>query len=256
MPHLRFQWFGFFAILSIASGVIHGCAYRGPVDNPVASSVTWFSYVGAEDIKAACGPGSPNAFRFVYNGLYRRHVRTYDIVLGPGGRDATLRATAREPADLSRGLTLSSPFRPWQGKSAETPLQPNDLVKLRETLDRDGFFSPGPQGLRLPSDEFYWVAAACVNGRFLVNAWRYPSNRFARLTLPAFLLGHDRTRVEFYAPRPEDDRPPGYRGAPEDDDIRLQIPFEFRLDGHRLYGAGALFGGPIPHQNLALRSPL
>ena len=231
-----------FLMSTIVLVSVQACAYRGPVDNPVAGSLTWFSYVGAEDIRDTCARGAPDRYRFVYNGLYRHHVRTYDVVATGAGGPATLRARAREPANLAQGITLSDPFGPWRGKTAGSPLTAQDLGRLRQLLEKDGFFEPGPRGLRLPSEEFYWVASACVGGRFVVNAWRYPSDRFARLGFPRFLLERDRTGVDFYRARPEDERPDGYRGAPGDDDIRLRIPFEFRLDGDRLMGGRGLFG--------------
>jgi len=48
-------------------------------------SLNWFSYVAAEDIRAACRPGGRNRLRLVYNALWEEQVRAYEVFLQPDG---------------------------------------------------------------------------------------------------------------------------------------------------------------------------
>ena len=48
-------------------------------DQPVIRKFTWFSYIGADDIREKCKYSSNPQYRFVYNGVYNEQVRTYDI---------------------------------------------------------------------------------------------------------------------------------------------------------------------------------
>ena len=51
--------FGHLALLTALAVTLAACASRGPVDNAVVRSLTWFNYAAGTDIKAACGPGFP-----------------------------------------------------------------------------------------------------------------------------------------------------------------------------------------------------
>src|SRR4051812_2306638 len=53
------------------------------VDQQIVRSLNWFSYVAAEDIRAACQHGGRSRLRLIYNALWEEQVRSYEIFLQP-----------------------------------------------------------------------------------------------------------------------------------------------------------------------------
>tara|TARA_R110002072_G_scaffold4504_7_gene31313 strand:+ start:1199 stop:1900 length:702 start_codon:yes stop_codon:yes gene_type:complete len=216
------------------------CEYTGPAGDPVSRNLSWFDYVGAEGLRDACAPGASTRLRFVYNGIYDKQIRTYDIFALPGGRGATMSAWARGTGDLTQGVGLSNILSPWQGKRVESVLDPQTTADLLKALDADRFRTFKPVGLRLPSNEFYWIVTGCLDGRFHANAWMYPSDRFKGLRFPAVLVANDRTGVDFRKAVPvnqRDDDPTRHQGNnnPADE------VFEIQLGPNRIVGARGLF---------------
>jgi hypothetical protein len=182
-------------------GVLAGCAYEGAIDQPVTIKATWFSYLNGDDIRSACTDGAPSWYRLVYNGNYYEQLRTYEVVTdGTGG--AYYKARVQTGAGLD--LTKFS-FDGLQGIAGwitvQTRLIPVDLAALERALEASDAFGPAPVGLRLASEQFYWVASLCRDGQFHFNAWLYPSARAAGLRFPQVLLGHDGTGISVNPPR-------------------------------------------------------
>ena len=185
----------------LALGVLAGCAYEGAIDQPVTIKATWFSYLNGDDIRSACTDGAPSWYRLVYNGNYDEQLRTYEVVTdGTGG--AYYKARVQTGAGLD--LTKFS-FDGLQGMAGWTTVQtrliPVDLAALERALEASDAFGPAPVGLRMASEQFYWVASLCRDGRFHFNAWLYPSARAAGLRFPQVLLGHDGTGIAVNPPR-------------------------------------------------------
>lgn len=219
---------------------IGGCQYAGPAGDPVTRNVGWFDYVGAEGLKAACGPGASTRLRFVYNGIYDQQIRSYDVHELPRGRGAAMSAWARGDGDLTKGIQFPNLLSPWQGKRVESVLSPQAMSDLRSALRRDRFESHKPVGMRLPSNEFYWVVTGCLDGRFHANAWMYPSDRFKNLGFPAILQANDRTGIDFREARPVNQRevdPTRHEGNRNPYDG----VFEIQLGANGIVGAKGLF---------------
>lgn len=230
------------AAVAAATLALAACTYRPGADNPVARSLTWFSYVGADDIRAACRPGAADRLRLIYNGVYDEQVLSYDVtaLAGPGvgtGTGAMVEMRERGPSDLTRGFALADPFAPWRARGRLVKIGADQAAELRRALLDSGLRRPAPGRLRLHSSEFYWLANACIDGRFTVNAWKYPSPGFAALGFPAVLLGHDPTGTEFNPPRAAN------QYVEETSDRGANLGFQFELHQNRLLGASAAFGG-------------
>ncbi len=199
-------------MLGLVMACLNGCTFHGRTD-AISQRFTWFSYLNGDDIRAACAPGSRARYRFVYNGVYVRQARTYDIAPGdsPTGTDPSyvLRARVLGPSDLSNvsidpAALIEDPLdilAPFAGHKAHTPLGSRDIDALDGALVASGFFQPPPTGLYLRSEDFFWVGVACISGRVLFNAWRYPSRGFDALTFPKLLFGWDTTGVPVNPPR-------------------------------------------------------
>ena len=185
----------------LALGVLAGCAYEGAIDQPVTIKATWFSYLNGDDIRSACTDGAPSWYRLVYNGNYDEQLRTYEVVAdGTGGAYYKARVQTGSGLDLTKFS-----FGDLQAMAGWTTVQirliPADLAALERALEASDAFGPAPAGLRLASEQFYWVANLCRDGRFHFNAWLYPSVRAAGLRFPQVLLGHDGTGIAVNPPR-------------------------------------------------------
>lgn len=224
-----------FAIIILAVGLA-ACTYRPGSDNPVERSLSWYSYAEATDLRDSCVPGAADRIRLIYNGRYDEQVRTYDINAADDG--AVVEIGVRGPSgDLARGVALRDLLGPWRAETRLVRITATEMAKLRRSLVDSGLTRPAPGRLRFNSDEFYWLASACLDGRFVVNGWKYPSPGFAQLGFPAVLLSHDPTGVPLNSPRPTKDSP--YANS----ERSAENVFQFVLDGNRLTTGGALFGG-------------
>lgn len=189
-------------LLGIAAfcGVLGGCAAPGgPVLNPVGRTLTWFSYVGGEDIRARCAPGGQDMLRFVYNGRYIEQVRTYDITADAVGPGAIFQARANGRSDVTT-IDLGDPLGAWRGAVYQHYISAQERDAVVQALQASGFDRPSPRGLFLRSDAFYWAVSACRNGVFHFYAWQQPGDDLSRLAFVAVLLGLDKTGTEFNAP--------------------------------------------------------
>lgn len=190
--------------------VAAGCTYRGGGDNPFVRKATWFSYLNGDDIRAACFPGAPPRYRFVYNGIYVRQVRTYDIVGGaaPGGRH-TMEARVIGPTDVSRIVIGTGGFSnavgdllaPGRGVIRRTVISDRDLDDLDTALLESGFFDQPPVGERLTAEDFWWSGVACIGGRIVFNVYKWPSAAFDTATFPGLLVSWDPIEIPVEQPR-------------------------------------------------------
>lgn len=187
-----------FAITAVAALGIAACTtYTGSVDNPVERSLTWFSFVAGDDIRAACTTDSPGHFRFVYNAVYERQIRVYELRLRTDG--ANLVARARNRAGNVANIQISNPLGPWELRRSDVGLTGVDTEAILDGLRRDVTAAPDSAGQRLRSNNFYWVVAACSAGEFRLHAFDQDRVDIAGLAFREPLLSHDKTGVEFLA---------------------------------------------------------
>ncbi|HYM31548.1 MAG TPA: hypothetical protein VEU47_09630 [Candidatus Cybelea sp.] len=195
MTRTRPVLFAFFGSL-----LLSGCmATGGPTFNPVGRTLTWFSYVGGDDIRVRCVPGSLDVWRFVYNGHYMEQIRSYDMTADQLGPGAILQVRAAGRSTVL-AMDLRDPFSVWRGQIDQRFLQANDRRKIVDALAASGFSGPAPEGLRLRSDAFYWAVSACQGGVFHFNAWQQPGTDLSRLAFIKTLLDVDRTGLPLNPP--------------------------------------------------------
>jgi len=176
------------------------CTYRGGTDTPVVRKLSWFSYLDGTDIRSTCASGILDRYRLVYNARYTEQIRSYELVAdAAGGAYLTARARNADPNMLD--LSFPDVQAPWRWRKSTAHLSPEAFAELRKRLLDSGFGAAPPVGLRLYSQEFYWVASGCVNGVYHFAAWTHPSPAFAKFAVPAFLFAHDDTGVAVNQPR-------------------------------------------------------
>lgn len=199
---------------TLAAAVLAGCAYHGSgqsnVDNPAYRKVAWFSYLDGYDIRQSCAPGSVDRFRLVYNGQYEDQIRAYEITgdrpAGDSGGDsggdkigAYYIARAMGQPNLLN-LTTNDLLAPWRWQKSEMPLDPAAFADFRDRLAASGWGQGAPEGKRLHSRDFYWVAAGCRDGQFHFDAWVDAQGDFPEIKFQDFLLARDKTGMAFRKP--------------------------------------------------------
>jgi hypothetical protein len=189
------------AFALVLAALVAGCTYSGSNFNPVLRKFTWLSYLGGDDIRRDCRPGGFDKYRLVYNAVWDEQVRAYDLVRSATGEGALLFTTVFAGGGLDIVQLLAPGFGPWGGTHTDRRLDERQYRDLVSALDRSGLRQPAPSGLRLYSVSTYWIAMGCVDGRFVFNAWNYPSDGFARLAFPAPLFAVDNTGVAVHPPR-------------------------------------------------------
>lgn len=177
--------------------VLSACAASGPISNPVASNLTWYSYAAGADLRAACTAAGPDTYRFIYNGIWQRQLRQYDMTVPAAGGPAELRAGARGRSGNVAAFSLNDPFGPWRLTTVATLVDDSRYRPLLAALAADTAASRPAAGQRLNSNEFYWLVAACRDGAFSLAAFNDRRAKHADLTFPEILLRLDTTGVPF-----------------------------------------------------------
>jgi len=186
------------ASIAVIATLLGGCAYdSGDESSPFARKVTWFSFVGADDIRAACHAGAPDRFRIIYNGVWSEQVRIYEIgANGPRRMDERVIGT---PGVDEFGI--HDLLAPWRGITGSVTLSDSEYATLLRDLGQSGAYRSPDSTLTLAGNDFYWVAASCHDGTFHLTAWRYPSEAFDHVTFGTWLVALDSTGVPFNPPR-------------------------------------------------------
>ncbi len=187
--------FALFLVVSILG--VAGCASRGNEVNPIERKFQWFSYLNGDDIRSQCKVGSPNQYRFVYNGVYTEQVRTYDLKGHELAHNVIGEANLRE-LYVNK---LSDLLKPWQGKKAKVILRDADIALLEKAMASDGLFKRGLEEKELSSDDFYWLVLSCREGEFNFNSFRWPAKGFDQLAFSSLLKIWDMTEIPFNPPR-------------------------------------------------------
>ena len=178
-----------FAIFASLLCLLTACAYDNPTllpDNPGVRKFTWFSYLAGDDIRAGCVPGSKSRYRFVYNAIYTEQVRSYDLLPSSEAGRYAVKVQVTDRANLSNiSLTFSTLdlFQPWRPTVSVLNISDNELKSLNSALKNSHYFSSDPPDINLDSIDFYWTVAACIDGAYRFNAYRWPSQRFEELAL-------------------------------------------------------------------------
>lgn len=222
--------------------VAGGCTYReGGIFNPITRKFQYFSYLGGDDIRSACVPGAPARYRLVYNGVYDEQVRAHELRRNAPGSGAVLETQVfGGGGNLAAGFNPLDPTGPWRGTSSTVQLDENTYLALIRAIEASGFGEPTPIGLTLPSWGFYWVVAACADGRFHFNAWLHPSARFDRIQFDKVLFRVDGSNVAVNPPRRLNAAEHRLASGAQRNDPTVST-FDVRVGENGLVGNAALF---------------
>lgn len=173
------------------------------VDVPIVRSLNWFSYVGGDDIRAACKPGGRNRLRLIYNALWAEQVRTYEIFLQPDGTAGMNIGVLADQGDVSNILASDGAdvLNPWRMKKGQRLLDAGETRELLGLLQASAAFGPPRDGLRLPDNDFWWTVASCRDGVWGFQAYHYPTDGFANVKFAEKLFILDNVKVAINRPR-------------------------------------------------------
>lgn len=188
-------------LLGVAALGLGACGtlttYRGLPANPVERSLTWFSYLAGDDIRAACQAGGPDHYRFVYNGIYQVQIRGYELT--PTADGAALTVRARGPSGLLNRFAFDTPFGPWELIHSRATLSNMQAAAIVDAYADAVAASPPSAGQQADSNAYYWLVAGCSAGKFALNLFRDPKVDINALEFPQRLLAHDDSGVAFRA---------------------------------------------------------
>ena len=185
------NYFPIFAVLGLGACT----TYQGEAANPIERSLTWFSFVAGDDIRADCRAGGADHYRFVYNVIYEVQIRAYELVPTPAGAELTVRARGR--SGLVNRFTFNNPFGPWDLVQSRAHLDNQTAAAIVGTYATAVETSPSSAGQLLDSNEYYWIVAGCSAGTFSLNAFVDPKVDVNALEFPKLLLAHDQSGVRF-----------------------------------------------------------
>lgn len=197
------------AIKSPVVGAVLGTAVllalAGPLraDNFLLRGFTWFGYLEGKELRDTCAPGAPDRLRFVYNAVYQEQVRVYEATRAGSGAPGSLTARVLTKLRLS-SFGLAEIFLGTRDPSSTVPVPADAFDHLVAATIADGYGDRVPDGLTLPSDGFYWIASGCLGGRWAIQGWVHPGERFEALRFPAILFAGDGTGVAINNPRAVD----------------------------------------------------
>lgn len=185
-------------LLTIAMFGVAACTtYTGEPANPIERSLTWFSYLAGDDIKAACRSGAPDRYRFVYNGIYQRQIRGYELTPTATGAELTVRA--RGISGQVDRFGFDHPFGPWEMVNGRAELDNATAAKIVDDFATAVATSPSAAGKNLDSNAYYWIVASCSGGVFSLHGFLYPDVDTNALAFAKLLLAHDDSGVPFRA---------------------------------------------------------
>jgi hypothetical protein len=213
----------------------------GGLSDPIRRKAQWHATAGGEDLREACAAGSPSRWRLVYNASWDEQARVYDLERLPAGEGARMVATVVQGAPRVLQAYLMQLRGQPTTRAAESRLSEPQLAALLRAIDDAGFARQPEDGMRLASWDFYWLASACVDGAWHLNAWRRGDPGFQRLVFDELLFALDQTGIEPNRPRAIDparraleagEQAGGGRGSRDE-------TFEFLVRGGRIWRPGA-----------------
>jgi len=193
-------------LLCVAAVVapLAACSNVERANDPVTGRLSWFALLEGRDIRAACVPGAPARYRFVYNGTYDNQTRVYDVVRTQTGATFKVSVTTGAATVVEYRGAAQNPWRPVRDYAA--PVDLDTYRALARALEADGFGQPPRSDIAFASWNYYWVVSACADGKYHLNGWlnATPDGKtvFHQLTFPAFLRQLDQTEIAFADPRP------------------------------------------------------
>ena len=180
------------AVLSVAAIGLAGCAYtqNSDISNPLVRKSAWFSYLNADDLRTACSAGDAEGrIRIIYNADYYDEVRVFELDPHAGNQRFDLTTRVFGPAQVKEiNVEINAPLGAFGGEHATDVIGRDDYIAITDALQQDGFGTQKDRdGIRLYSDDYYWVALGCSSGYVTLATWMSGVDDLRALQFPEVL---------------------------------------------------------------------
>lgn len=179
------------ACVTLATSLLAGCAFTqgSDISNPVTRKASWFSYLNADDLRVACSAGDAEGrIRIIYNADYYKEVRSFEIQPKTGFDQFDMVSRVFGPAEVSQiNVDVNAPLGVFGGQEATDTLDRDSYLRLTDALQADGFGYQDRDGLRLHSDDYYWIVIGCSSQNVTLAAWTSAKDDLRALGFPAVL---------------------------------------------------------------------
>ncbi|MBX2831637.1 MAG: hypothetical protein KTR23_10720 [Rhodospirillales bacterium] len=191
--------------MTLAAVGLAGCTFtqNSDVSNPVVRKSTWFSYLNADDLRVACSAGDAEGrIRIVYNADYYKEVRVFELTPQPGNQQFDMTSRVFGPAQVKQiNVEVNAPLGAFGGEVAENVIDRDSYLEITDALQKDGFGTQQQRdGIRLYSDDFYWVAIGCSSGYVTLGTWMSGVDDLQALKFPDVLT--EFSGIESDLPKP------------------------------------------------------
>ncbi|MDG4721280.1 MULTISPECIES: hypothetical protein [Thalassospira] len=181
-------------VVTLAAVGLAGCAFtqNSDISNPVVRKSAWFSYLNADDLRTACSAGDAEGrIRVIYNADYYDEVRVFELDPKSGNQQFDLTTRVFGPAQVKEiNVEISAPLGAFGGQAATDVIGYDDYIAVTDALQKDGFGTQtGRDGIRLYSDDYYWVALGCSSGYVTLGTWMSGVDDLRALDFPNVLTG-------------------------------------------------------------------
>lgn len=177
--------------VTLATSLLAGCAFTqtSDISNPLTRKASWFSYLNADDMRIACSAGEAEGqIRMIYNANYYKEVRSYEVRPIAGLDQFDMVSRVFGPAEVSQiNVDINAPLGAFGGQEATDTLNRASYLRLTDALQADGFGYQDREGLRLHSDDYYWVAIGCSSKNITLAAWTSAKDDLSALGFPPVL---------------------------------------------------------------------
>lgn len=142
--------------------------------SPVASSLTWTHFLGADDLRLTCDEDAPDRFRLIFHDRDPPQLRLFEILEDRENGGADMRARVLTPQDMAQ-TTANDDYSDWRGSLAGRRLSPLEFATLARRLDRAGTFDPPPLGQGRRPASVRMIAAGCRDGAWFHHVEEDPT---------------------------------------------------------------------------------
>lgn len=179
-------------VVALAAVGLAGCSFtqNSDISNPLVRKSAWFSYLNADDLRTACSAGEAEGrIRVIYNADYYKEVRVFELNPKSDNLQFDLITRVFGPAQVKEiNVEINAPLGAFGGEVATDLISYDDYIAVTDALQKDGFGTQtGRDGIRLYSDDFYWVALGCSSGYVTLGTWMSGVDDLPALGFPAVL---------------------------------------------------------------------
>ncbi len=179
-------------IMTFAAVLLAGCSFtqNNDIGNPLVRKSAWFSYLNADDLRTACSAGDAEGrIRIIYNADYYKEVHVFELDPKPGNQQFDLTTRVFGPLQVKQiNVEITAPRGAFGGELATDVIGREDYIAVTDALQKDGFGTQqNRDGIRLYSDDYYWVAVGCSSGYVTLGTWMSGVDDLRALGFPTIL---------------------------------------------------------------------